>query len=106
MICLGWGKPCYLTVFLNDNGEREKSILLCLVRQEIVLMVMGGVFVMETLSVIIQVASFKMRGKRVFRMAPIHHHFQANGWPQYKVTMRFWLFTAITGIIGIYLGIL
>ncbi|MDP3904356.1 MAG: phospho-N-acetylmuramoyl-pentapeptide-transferase, partial [Methylococcaceae bacterium] len=72
-----------------------------LVRQEIVLVIMGGVFVMETVSVIIQVASFKMTGKRVFRMAPIHHHFELKGWPEPRVIVRFWIITFIFILIGL-----
>jgi len=77
------------------------GVLAVLVRQEIVLMIMGGVFVMETLSVIIQVASFKMTGKRVFRMAPIHHHFELKGWPEPRVIVRFWIITVILVLIGL-----
>jgi len=75
--------------------------LAVLVRQEIVLVIMGGVFVMETVSVIIQVASFKMTGKRVFRMAPIHHHFELKGWPEPRVIVRFWIITVILVLIGL-----
>ncbi|MGA4601704.1 phospho-N-acetylmuramoyl-pentapeptide-transferase, partial [Ectopseudomonas hydrolytica] len=63
--------------------------------------IMGGVFVMETLSVIIQVASFKLTGKRVFRMAPIHHHFELKGWPEPRVIVRFWIITVILVLIGL-----
>jgi phospho-N-acetylmuramoyl-pentapeptide-transferase len=77
------------------------GVLAVLVRQEIVLMIMGGVFVMETLSVMIQVASFKMTGKRVFRMAPIHHHFELKGWPEPRVIVRFWIITVILVLIGL-----
>ncbi len=72
-----------------------------IVRQEVVLFVMGGVFVMETLSVIIQVASFKLTGKRVFRMAPIHHHFELKGWPEPRVIVRFWIITVILVLVGL-----
>jgi phospho-N-acetylmuramoyl-pentapeptide-transferase len=75
--------------------------LAVLVRQEIVLMIMGGVFVMETVSVIIQVVSFKMTGKRVFRMAPIHHHFELKGWPEPRVIVRFWIITVILVLVGL-----
>jgi len=63
--------------------------------------VMGGVFVMETLSVILQVASFKLTGKRIFRMAPIHHHFELKGWPEPKVIVRFWILTVILVLAGL-----
>ena len=72
-----------------------------IVRQEIVLAIMGGIFVMETLSVMIQVASFKLTGKRVFRMAPIHHHFELKGWAEPKVIVRFWIITVILVLIGL-----
>jgi len=72
-----------------------------LVRQEMVLVIMGGVFVMETLSVMIQVISFKLTGKRVFRMAPIHHHFELKGWPEPRVIVRFWIITVILVLIGL-----
>jgi phospho-N-acetylmuramoyl-pentapeptide-transferase len=77
------------------------GLLAVIVRQEIVLMIMGGVFVVETLSVIIQVASFKLTGKRVFRMAPIHHHFELKGWPEPRVIVRFWIITVILVLIGL-----
>ncbi len=72
-----------------------------IVRQEIVLFIMGGIFVVETLSVVIQVASFKLTGKRVFRMAPIHHHFELKGWPEPRVIVRFWIITVILVLIGL-----
>jgi phospho-N-acetylmuramoyl-pentapeptide-transferase len=77
------------------------GVLAILVRQEVVLVIMGGVFVMETLSVIIQVASYKMTGKRVFRMAPIHHHFELKGWPEPRVIVRFWIITFILVLVGL-----
>ena len=72
-----------------------------IVRQEIVLFIMGGIFVVETLSVIVQVASFKLTGRRVFRMAPIHHHFELKGWPEPRVIVRFWIITVILVLIGL-----
>ena len=72
-----------------------------LIRQEILLGVVGGVFVVETLSVIIQVASFKLTGKRVFRMAPIHHHFEQLGWPEQKIVVRFWIVSIILGLVAL-----
>ena len=71
------------------------------VRQEFVVAIMGGVFVIETLSVIIQVVSFKLTGKRVFRMAPIHHHFELKGWPEPRVIVRFWIITIVLVLIGL-----
>ena len=74
-----------------------------LLRQEFLLVIMGGVFVIETLSVMIQVASFKSTGKRVFRMAPFHHHFELGGWAETTVIIRFWLLTAIACALGLSL---
>jgi len=71
------------------------------VRHEIVFFIMSGVFVMETVSVILQVASFKLTGKRIFRMAPIHHHFELKGWPEPRVIVRFWIITVILVLIGL-----
>ena len=71
------------------------------VRQELVLFIMGGVFVVETVSVIIQVASYKLTGRRIFRMAPLHHHFELKGWAEPKVIVRFWIITVILVLIGL-----
>ena len=76
----------------------EKNINLMVIL--IVLAIMGGVFVVETLSVMIQVASFKLTGKRVFRMAPLHHHFELKGWAEPKVIVRFWIITVILVLVG------
>jgi len=72
-----------------------------IVRQEIVLFIMCGVFVMETVSVMMQVASFKLTGKRIFRMAPIHHHFELMGWPETRVVARFWIISFMLVLIGL-----
>jgi phospho-N-acetylmuramoyl-pentapeptide-transferase len=72
-----------------------------IVRQEFVLAIMGGVFVIETLSVILQVASFKLTGKRIFRMAPLHHHYELKGWPEPRVIVRFWIITVVLVLIGL-----
>ena len=72
-----------------------------LILQEIVFFVMSGIFVLETLSVIIQVGSFKLTGKRVFRMAPIHHHFELKGWPEPRVIVRFWIITLVLVLCGL-----
>lgn len=71
------------------------------VRQEFILFIMGGIFVMETVSVILQVASFKLTGKRIFRMAPLHHHFELKGWPEPRVIVRFWIITVILVLVGL-----
>jgi phospho-N-acetylmuramoyl-pentapeptide-transferase len=72
-----------------------------IVRQEIVLFIMGGVFVLETVSVILQVASFRLTGKRIFRMAPIHHHFELKGWAEPKVIVRFWIISFVLVLTGL-----
>jgi phospho-N-acetylmuramoyl-pentapeptide-transferase len=100
-----WFNTYPAMVFMGDVGALALGgalgVLAVLVRQEIVLVIMGGVFVMETVSVIIQVASFKMTGKRVFKMAPIHHHFELKGWPEPRVIVRFWIITVILVLIGL-----
>ena len=75
-------------------------------KQELLLLVVGGVFVVETLSVIIQVVSFKTTGKRVFRMAPIHHHFEMLGWSEQQVVLAFWFCGFLCGVIGSVIGVL
>jgi len=71
------------------------------VRQEFLLVIMGGVFVMETVSVILQVGSYKLRGVRIFRMAPIHHHYEKKGWPEPRVIVRFWIISVVLVLIGL-----
>src|SRR5690606_656289 len=77
------------------------GVVAVIVRQEIVLFIMGGIFVAETVSVILQVASFKMTGKRIFRMAPLHHHYELKGWPEPRVIVRFWIITIILVLVGL-----
>jgi phospho-N-acetylmuramoyl-pentapeptide-transferase len=77
------------------------GIVAVIVRQELVLFIMGGIFVLETVSVILQVFSYKMFGKRIFRMAPIHHHFELKGWPEPRVIVRFWIISLILVLIGL-----
>jgi len=100
-----WFNAYPAMVFMGDVGAlalgAALGIVAVLVRQEVVLVIMGGVFVMETVSVIVQVASFKLRGKRVFRMAPIHHHFELKGWPEPHVIVRFWIITFILVLLGL-----
>ena len=72
-----------------------------LVRQELVLFIMGGIFVLEAVSVIMQVASFRLTGRRIFRMAPIHHHFELKGWPEPRIIVRFWIITVILVLVGL-----
>jgi phospho-N-acetylmuramoyl-pentapeptide-transferase len=92
-------------VFMGDIGAlalgAALGVLAVVVRQEVVLMIMGGVFVVETLSVIIQVVSYRLTGRRVFRMAPLHHHFELKGWPEPRVIVRFWIITVILVLIGL-----
>ena len=100
-----WFNTYPAMVFMGDIGALALGAALgaiaVIVRQELVLAVMGGVFVIETLSVIIQVASFKLTGKRVFRMAPIHHHFELKGWPEPRVIVRFWIISVILVLVGL-----
>ena len=72
-----------------------------IVRQEIVLAIMGGIFVIETLSVILQVISFRLTGRRLFRMAPLHHHYELKGWAEPKIIVRFWIVSLILVLIGL-----
>ncbi|MEP7011547.1 MAG: phospho-N-acetylmuramoyl-pentapeptide-transferase [Acidobacteriota bacterium] len=92
-------------VFMGDVGSLSLGAAIgsvaVLAKQEILLVVVGGVFVMEALSVIIQVASFKLRGKRVFRMAPLHHHFELSGWAEPKVIVRFWILSILFALLSI-----
>ena len=100
-----WFNTYPAQVFMGDVGSlalgAALGVIAVIVRQEIVLLIMGGVFVAETLSVIIQVASYKMTGKRVFRMAPLHHHFELKGWAEPKVIVRFWIITLVLVLIGL-----
>jgi phospho-N-acetylmuramoyl-pentapeptide-transferase len=100
-----WFNAYPAQVFMGDVGALALGAALgtlgVIVRQEIVLFIMGGVFVMETASVILQVGSFKLTGKRLFRMAPLHHHFELKGWPEPRVIVRFWILTVILVLIGL-----
>ena len=77
------------------------GIIAVIIRQEIILIIMGGIFVVETLSVIILVTSYKLTGRRVFRMAPLHHHYELKGWQEPKIIVRFWIITVILVLIGL-----
>lgn len=100
-----WFNTYPAKVFMGDVGSLSLGatlgVLAILVRQEIVLVIMGGVFVMETLSVILQVGSYKLRKKRIFKMAPIHHHFELMGWPEPRVIVRFWIISVVLVLIGL-----
>ncbi len=100
-----WFNTYPAEVFMGDVGSLSLGaglgIIAVLCRQEILLVIMGGIFVLETISVILQVGSFKLRGKRIFRMAPIHHHFEKGGWPEPRVFVRFWIVTLVLVLIGL-----
>ncbi len=100
-----WFNTYPAQIFMGDVGAlalgAALGLLAIIVRHEIVLLIMGGLFVLETASVIIQVASFRLTGRRVFRMAPIHHHFELKGWPEPRVIVRFWIITLVLVTIGL-----
>lgn len=100
-----WFNTYPAQVFMGDVGAlglgAALGVIAVVVRQEFVLLIMGGVFVMETVSVILQVASFKLTGKRIFRMAPLHHHFELKGWPEPRIIVRFWIITFILVLCGL-----
>ena len=100
-----WFNAYPAAVFMGDVGALALGAALgtiaVITRQEIVLFVMGGVFVVETLSVVLQVASFKLTGKRLFRMAPLHHHYELKGWKENQVVVRFWIITALLVLAGL-----
>jgi len=100
-----WFNAYPAQVFMGDIGAlalgAALGVVAVVVRNEIVLLIMGGVFVIETASVAIQVISFKMTGKRVFRMAPLHHHYELKGWPEPRIIVRFWIITVILVLFGL-----
>lgn len=100
-----WFNAYPAQVFMGDVGAlalgAALGVVAVAVRQELVLFIMGGVFVVETVSVILQVASYKLTGRRIFRMAPLHHHFELKGWPEPRVIVRFWIVTVILVLIGL-----
>ncbi len=100
-----WFNTYPAQVFMGDVGSLALGgalgVIAVLVRQELVLVIMGGVFVMETLSVILQVGSYKLRGQRIFRMAPIHHHYELKGWPEPRVIVRFWIISMVLVLVGL-----
>jgi phospho-N-acetylmuramoyl-pentapeptide-transferase len=100
-----WFNAYPAEVFMGDVGALGLGAALgaiaIIVRQEIVLAIMGGVFVVETLSVVIQVSSFKLTGRRVFRMAPIHHHYELKGWKENQIVVRFWIITMLLVLFGL-----
>jgi phospho-N-acetylmuramoyl-pentapeptide-transferase len=100
-----WFNTYPAQVFMGDVGALALGAALGTVavvaKQEIVLFIMGGIFVLETLSVMLQVASFKLTGKRIFRMAPLHHHYELKGWPEPRVIVRFWIVTVVLVLFGL-----
>jgi phospho-N-acetylmuramoyl-pentapeptide-transferase len=100
-----WFNSYPAQVFMGDIGAlaigAAIGVIAVIVRQELVALVMGGIFVLETVSVMLQVASFKLTGKRIFRMAPIHHHFELKGWAEPKVIVRFWIISLMLVLIGL-----
>ncbi|MDX1657011.1 MAG: phospho-N-acetylmuramoyl-pentapeptide-transferase, partial [Candidatus Competibacteraceae bacterium] len=100
-----WFNAYPAQVFMGDVGAlalgAALGVIAVVVRQELVLVIMGGVFVMETVSVILQVASFRLTGRRIFRMAPLHHHFELKGWPEPRVIVRFWIITVVLVLVGL-----
>ncbi|UDG80745.1 Phospho-N-acetylmuramoyl-pentapeptide-transferase [Candidatus Hartigia pinicola] len=100
-----WFNTYPAQVFMGDVGSLSLGgalgMIAVLLRQEFLLMIMGGLFVIETLSVILQVSAFKLKGKRIFRMAPIHHHYELKGWPEPRVIVRFWIISLMLVLIGL-----
>lgn len=100
-----WFNTYPAQVFMGDVGAlalgAALGIIAVAIRQELVLLIMGGVFVMETVSVVLQVAYYKLTGRRIFRMAPLHHHFELKGWPEPWVIVRFWIITVVLVLIGL-----
>lgn len=100
-----WFNTYPAQVFMGDIGSlalgAALGVVAVLIRQEIILVIMGGIFVVEAASVMLQVASFKFRGKRILRMAPIHHHFELRGWPEPRVIVRFWIITILLVLVGL-----
>ena len=100
-----WFNTYPAQVFMGDVGAlalgASLGLVAVVIRQEIVLLIMGGVFVLETASVIVQVVSFRLTGRRVFRMAPIHHHFELKGWPEPRVIVRFWIISLMLVLVGL-----
>ncbi|MCH8531328.1 MAG: phospho-N-acetylmuramoyl-pentapeptide-transferase [Saccharospirillum sp.] len=100
-----WFNTYPAQVFMGDVGSlalgASLGVMAVIVRQELVLFIMGGIFVAETLSVIMQVASYKLTGRRIFRMAPLHHHYELKGWPEPRIIVRFWIITVILVLVAL-----
>jgi phospho-N-acetylmuramoyl-pentapeptide-transferase len=100
-----WFNTYPAEIFMGDTGSVSLGAALgaaaVIAKQEVLLAIVGGLFVLETLSVIVQVMSYKLRGKRIFRMAPLHHHFELEGWAEPKVIVRFWIITIFLALIAL-----
>jgi phospho-N-acetylmuramoyl-pentapeptide-transferase len=100
-----WFNTYPAQIFMGDVGALALGAALgavaVITRHELVFFIMGGIFVLETISVILQVTSYKITGRRIFRMAPIHHHFELKGWPEPRVIVRFWIITVVLVLIGL-----
>jgi len=100
-----WFNAFPAQIFMGDTGSLAlggaMGVVAVLTKKELLLLIVGGIFVVEALSVILQVASFKLRGKRIFLMSPIHHHFEMKGWQEAKITIRFWILAIIFALIGL-----
>ncbi|MAR79452.1 MAG: phospho-N-acetylmuramoyl-pentapeptide-transferase, partial [Rhodospirillaceae bacterium] len=100
-----WFNAPPASVFMGDTGSLSMGSALGIVsvvtKHEIVLLIIGGLFVLETVSVVVQVTSYKLTGKRVFRMAPLHHHYEQKGWPEATIVIRFWIIAVILALIGL-----
>ena len=94
-------RRCSWAISARSQSAPCSGTIAVIVRQELVLVIMGGIFVLETLSVMLQVASFKLTGKRIFRMAPLHHHFELKGWPEPRVIVRFWIISVVLVLLGL-----
>ena len=105
--CLGflWFNAPPAMIFMGDTGSLSLGAILgsiaVITKHELVLVIIGGIFVLEALSVIVQVVSFKLFGKRVFKMAPIHHHFEQKGWSESTIVIRFWIISFALALIGL-----
>lgn len=100
-----WFNTYPAQIFMGDVGALSLGaalgVVAVMVRQELVLFIMGGIFVLETVSVMLQVASFRFTGRRLFRMAPIHHHFELKGWPEPRIIVRFWIISVMLVLVGL-----
>ena len=100
-----WFNAPPASVFMGDTGSLSSGasigIISVITRHEVVLAIVGGLFVLEAISVIVQVISFKLTGKRIFQMAPLHHHFEKKGWSESTIVIRFWIIASVLALIGL-----